>query len=990
MAKLIARLSLLFATVAVLYLVVANAALNLPAVRARINALQPEHVAVDWRYAFSPYPLRVDLHAVAMDGQTATEQWQIDASRVAVSLAPRPLLRGEIDIVDLALDDLDLRLRPRPVAGAEPDPLAAFYPVIRNRDPNAMAEPPSEQEPARLQLTIENLHLRGEHHFWLSHLRGTLPGTVRGGFRVDTRLGRLSLSDGALDLVLRSLRIADGTPVADAASLQGRIDIPPFRLSGTEGLQFMRVGDLDLRIDLPVQGLDFLSVIVPPLAELDLRGRGRLKGHLAMSRGEVLRGTDLLVEAQALAMRLGPYDFSGDGSVEFVVDPDDEAQADLTVRFDQVQAEIEPGEDAVAEAGPQRLFSGHGLTARLHAAETDPTTTSTATRAADLASEVELSLRLTIPSMQVQDLRVYNRLFAPDWNLTLLGGTGTVSGHFEVTPRQLTLALDLASDDAGLRHGDYRATTDLRLQLRAAVDGTDGATLHLDGTTLHVDDAKLAAATAATDTEPWQATLRIDEAALRLPTAGDQTADPIPAVARALAENGFGALMASASGRLHASLQVSGLDWIAQLLNRPLQLGLSGSGEIDADIVLDGGLPTKGTRLSLPPEALSLAVFEHRADGQGTATLALEQGGKQARVRLEVSLADARLRRRDEAEPSIGEVRLDAALVVADAFSKTGGDAQLALKVHSARVRDLRVYNAYLPVNAPFELLSGEATLVSDLRLGADRAEGELLLEADDIGIGLARERVIGDLRLELLVRDGAAKDMRFDITGSSLVLSDLRVAGAAAPTTDRHWQARLQLEDTEVVWRKPMQLDMKAGVTVQDSRPFIALLDDERGRQGWFDDMLKVENLAGHLYLSVDGDRAVIDDAMLSAPEIGVHARGRADAAGREGMLLLRWHNLSAALELAVNQHHVDIVDARARFDAYRPGSTPLPSLVAPSVASPEVPKIPETAAGSAGALLEPSVAPAATQDAPAHKSHLPPMPQRPAPDNPFLDPDL
>ena len=72
--------------------------------------------------------------------------------------------------------------------------------------------------------------------------------------------------------------------------------------------------------------------------------------------------------------------------------------------------------------------------------------------------------------MQVDDLRVYSRLFAPDWGLTLLGGTGTVSGRFEVTPRQLALDLDLASDDTGLRHGDYRANTHLLLQLCAQVD----------------------------------------------------------------------------------------------------------------------------------------------------------------------------------------------------------------------------------------------------------------------------------------------------------------------------------------------------------------------------------------------------------------------------------------------------------------------------------------------------------------------------------------
>jgi hypothetical protein len=714
-----------------------------------------------------------------------------------------------------------------------------------------------------------------------------------------------------------------------------------------------------------------------------------------MSRGEVLPGTDLLVEAHALAMRLNRYDFSGDGSVRFVVDPDDEAQADLTVRFDQVQAEIEPGAGAVGgdvtgEAGRQLLFHGRGLTARLHAAEVDPTTTSTATRAVDLAAEVELSLLLSIPSMQVDDLRVYNRLFAPDWGLSLLGGTGTVSGRFEVTPRQLTLDLDLASDDAGLRHGDYRANTDLLLQLRARVDGAadgrDGATLHLDGTRLQLDDAKVTATDGA-DAEPWEATLRIDQGALRLPTARGHAADPIPAIASALAEHGFGTLLASASGRLSASLRVSGLDWIAALLNRPLQLALSGSGEIDADIVLADGLPTKGTTLMLPSEALSLAVLEHRADGQGTATLRLEQGGERARVRLDVSLADARLRRRDEPEPSIGEMRMDAALVVSDAFGETGGDAELALKVHSARVRDLRVYNAYLPVNAPFELLSGEATLVSDLRLGADRAEGELLLEADDIGIGLASERVIGDLRLELRLRDGATKDMRFDITGSSLLLSDLRVAGAAASATDRRWHARLQLEDTEVVWHKPMQLAMKAGVTVQDTRPFIALLDNERGRQGWFDDMLKMENLAGHLQLSVDGDRAVIDDAMLSAPKIGVHARGRADADGREAMMLLRWHNLSAALELAGDQHHLDTVNAPARFAAYRPGSTRLPLSGALQPGDQPIPRpVVEIAPGGASS----GAAPVSGQASMAHKPHRSVAPRRPVSDNPFLDEDL
>jgi hypothetical protein len=44
--------------------------------------------------------------------------------------------------------------------------------------------------------------------------------------------------------------------------------------------------------------------------------------------------------------------------------------------------------------------------------------------------------------------------------------------------------------------------------------------------------------------------------------------------------------------------------------------------------------------------------------------------------------------------------------------------------------------------------------------------------------------------------------------------------------------------------------------------------------------------------------------------------------------MLLLRWHNLSGAMELQNDRTHFDIVDAPARFTAYQPGKTSLPFL--------------------------------------------------------------
>jgi hypothetical protein len=298
----------------------------------------------------------------------------------------------------------------------------------------------------------------------------------------------------------------------------------------------------------------------------------------------------------------------------------------------------------------------------------------------------------------------------------------------------------------------------------------------------------------------------------------------------------------------------------------------------------------------------------------------------------------------------------------------------------------MSTYNAYLPPNAAFSLVSGEANLVGDLHLNPHSAKGQMLLECNDLRVALGDEELSGDLRVQVLIRDGSAQDMRFDITGSAITLDRFRVTGKTASAVAPDWHARLQLEETEVLWHKPMHLDMKAAVTVKDARPFVAMLDNARGEHGWIDNLLTVEGLAGHLRLAVDADSAVIEDAMISSPEIGIHAKGRFAASAREAMLLARWHNLSGALELHNGQRHFDIGNAQARFAAYTPGKTPLPFLSPAHVDAEVAADAAESASGHAHA---PAPAPHRKQPAAGHGSPAGAHPQD-APANPFLDDGL
>jgi hypothetical protein len=213
---------------------------------------------------------------------------------------------------------------------------------------------------------------------------------------------------------------------------------------------------------------------------------------------------------------------------------------------------------------------------------------------------------------------------------------------------------------------------------------------------------------------------------------------------------------------------------------------------------------------------------------------------------------------------------------------------------------------------------------------------------------------------------------MRFDITGSAIALDAFRVTGRTASAGTPAWHAQLQLEDASMSWHKPMDLDLTAGITIKDTRPFVALLDNARGEHGWIDNLLTAENLGGHIRLAIDGDSAVIEDAMVNAAQIGVHAKGQSDASGREAMLLVRWHNLVGALQLDGDRKHFDIRDAHAKYDVYRPGITVLPFRSAVSTGEPadhtegEGGPLPDRPAGAAGPprKVEPAVPPPPDKD--------------------------
>jgi hypothetical protein len=170
--------------------------------------------------------------------------------------------------------------------------------------------------------------------------------------------------------------------------------------------------------------------------------------------------------------------------------------------------------------------------------------------------------------------------------------------------------------------------------------------------------------------------------------------------------------------------------------------------------------------------------------------------------------------------------------------------------------------------------------------------------------------------------------------------------------------------------------LDLAADIMVADSRPFVAVLDQQRGKHDWIGDLLTVKDLAGRVELAIDKAGTRLPHLLLGSREIEIGANGRATAAGPEGVVYARFHNLAGLLAQQGETRHFDLTDARRRFDAYVADATPLEQSAGEHAPASHV------AAGGANASAAPGTHPRAPHPVVAPKALKQPV-------NPFLDSD-
>ncbi len=886
------------------YLLLCNALLQLPLTQTAVNMVRPEKFHVSWERAWTWYPFRVHARGISANGQSRTQQWQLATPAASGSISLLPLVFKRVWVRDVIAVDISYRQRPRLRPDRDYDQLLPYFPDIEGREISAVETRP-RRSGRPWKIAVDGLSASGHHSFWIYQLQGAGSGHFEGELTYQTRGGPFSLDAHELDLQLEPLYINDGVEVFKRSTLRGRLGFAPFVPRDNRGISLLQYLWLDADLQVELKSLDFINLFTGNFADLAIGGAGQVSGSLHYDRGRVLAGTDLAVASDDLAVRMLGLAVAGSGNLAIHGGQDGEDPLVLGVNYRDVQVTHQQDHALLLTGRDLGLvFSGDNYVLP-DAAATD------AHRAA----------AFTVDDLEVPDLALLQRYLPTKWPLQLHGGSGKLQGSARLTSTSVAANLRLFSTQADLGVQQYRFVTNLDAAL--VLDNPSILThdTELAGSYLRLGESTLAR-DARENSQPWETSLEITSG--RISILDQQVradSGQVLDLLQTLGQSDSRQLLGGSRGVIGFTAGVSSLAWISVLLGEDYHARVSGDGTIEGEVHLDGGLPFPGTALDIHSEDLQVRFLDHTSRGNGAISLRVEEGGNAPDWLFHVALADADLRRSDEPLASIRNVNLELEALLEDVtFERGEKDFALQFRILSADVTDMSAFNRYLPPESPVQLGKGSADLTADLVLLPENASGWVKLVSPELAATVDGQSVSGDLHADIRVTGGVPRRMMFDVSGSQLRLDNVRIAGDRETFDQREWSAQFRLVQANTTWSRPPRLSAEAELTMSDSRPFVALFNNQGYRPKWLLELATLADIQGSAQVTMADDAIVIPMARIVSDRAEIRAKGIIQGESRDGMIYARYDTLDALLKLSGGRKNLDVIKVRETFDAYRP----------------------------------------------------------------------
>ncbi len=374
------------------------------------------------------------------------------------------------------------------------------------------------------------------------------------------------------------------------------------------------------------------------------------------------------------------------------------------------------------------------------------------------------------------------------------------------------------------------------------------------------------------------------------------------------------------SGSARAKALAAELPALDPFLHGAEWLNAVASGKLEGELQLERGEIRPPTFLNIDAERVALDIAGNRVAGKGSAQALVESDDL---LTMAIDLQEVELRRLGADEPHAAEARFQLTassrrLALHDApFT----DLQAVLELNDARVDDFANYNGFL-ISAESVVLGGGPAFLSgrfEASVADRSANGELQLSADRISAQMGDVHLEGALAFRAQLKDAAFDERRYDLSGSSIELTDVEVREHADRPPRSGWWMKIVIDDGELRQHKTAwaQADLRA--TMRDSGPVVALVASKRRLVQMIDRVLTVKDVVAKARVSTRPRSLGLQSIDIRGGRLEILGDAEISRGDRDGLLFLRLGPLSSAVELDGTERDWKLVRPRAWFEKRR-----------------------------------------------------------------------
>ena len=372
---------------------------------------------------------------------------------------------------------------------------------------------------------------------------------------------------------------------------------------------------------------------------------------------------------------------------------------------------------------------------------------------------------------------------------------------------------------------------------------------------------------------------------------------------------------------------IDSLGFLRDYLKKTPWLALQGKGGLSADVRLDHGRLAPGSRIAVEASPIQATVFDSRATGRGTVTVAVAQEGAAAQTALRVRFnrfVFEDLRQKGWPDYLRGQGLLFSAVIPA-ALDLTGPmpDFNAVLDLPEAEVPDLTVYDALLPKEGGLWIVSGRgrARLHLEASTATNRTKGSALLTSDAARVRFQNLEMAGRLALRAPLASPDLANRKFDLNGTRLELTDVSYRNVESRDEKElpGWWARAQLSGGSIVWGTPLSLRGEGQVDMKNSGPLLTLFSERSRVLRLFNDALNVENLSARGAVRLGNGAVEVESLQANGGPLEIRTRMDFSKTRRWGDLFIRYGRLAAGVEMRDGQRSIKLVHPLDWYEGQR-----------------------------------------------------------------------